>query len=325
MLTADALISAVDRYTHIVIAGHVNPDGDAVGACFAMALFAAQRGKQPRILLGTYPPQYDVLRGGEFLWPGDWNDIPCELFIALDCGGVSRLGDAVPVFDRAACTINIDHHASNNGFAVHNAVDVGKSSTSELLYTLLQNEPLSVDMAAALFAGISFDTGGFRHPSATAETFEAVAALLRVGINASDIQRRMLYTHSMPATRIFSAALGKAAFSPNAPIVYAALTHADMDAAGALPLHLEGIVEHLLDIDGACASILVSEREKGVCKVSLRSRGLNMNTIAAGFGGGGHINAAGATIPGTADEALALILTACEEGWKAYEIQNNGC
>jgi len=324
MFDTTAFLRAIDMHENIVIAGHVNPDGDAVGACFAMALFAASRGKKPVLLLGTYAPQYDCLRGREFLWRGNWADVPCDLFIALDCGGKDRLGAAQSIFDRADMTVNIDHHASNDGFAMLNCVDIHKSSASELLYTILRGmAPVDTEMASALFAGIVFDTGGFRHSSATADTFTVTAELLRLGIDASTLQRKVIYTHSVPATRIFSTALAKARFSANAPIVYTALTHVDMDAAGAKPHDLERIVDYLLDIEGAAVSILVSEREGNICKISLRSRKLNVNAIAAQFGGGGHQKAAGASIVGTADEALTAILAACEEGWKTYEIQNN--
>jgi len=317
MFDTTLFLQYIDEYENIVIAGHVYPDGDAVGACFAMALFAASRGKKPVVLLGSYAPQYDCLRGQEFLWQGDWADAPCDLFIALDCGGKDRLGTAQTVFDRAEMTVNIDHHASNDGFAMLNCVDIRKSSASELLYTLLRDmAPLDAEMAAALFAGIVFDTGGFRHSSATADTFAATAALLQQGIDAPTLQRKVLYTHTLPATRIFSTALAKAHFSAVAPIVCTAVTHTDMEAAGAKPHDLEGIVDYLLDIEGASVSIFVSERAENMCKISLRSRILDVNAIASQFGGGGHKKAAGASIAGTAAEALAQIVAACEEGWR---------
>jgi len=322
MFDAAAFVKAMDESENIVIAGHVSPDGDAVGACFAMALFAAARGKAPAVLLGAYPPAYDYLEGKAFVRQGDWSDVPCDLFIALDCGAKDRLGEAVAVFDRAKRTVNIDHHASNNSFADMNAVDIGKSSASELLYTILRevsDEALSVQIASALFAGIAFDTGGFRHSSTKPETFEAAAALVRMGADAAAIQRKMLYTHSIGAARVFGLALGRMQISEKAPVAYTAVTAADLAAACAVSHDLEGIVDHILDTEGAEAAIFLSERAGGVCKISLRSRGLDMNKIAAKFGGGGHRKAAGAAVNGTADEVLARILAACEEEWLAYQ------
>ena len=325
MFDVSAFLAAIDKYENIVIAGHVSPDGDAVGACFAMALFAAARGKKPAVLLGAYPDSYNCLAGHEFLWQGSWDDVPCELFIALDCGGKDRLGAAVSVFDRAALTVNIDHHQSNDGFANLNAVDIHKSSASELLYTILREiAPTGLDMhiASALFAGIAFDTGGFRHSSTRPETFEAAATLMRMGTNAAEIQRQILYTHSVNAAQIFGIALQHMQISSNAPIAYTMITKEEMEAAGAASHDLDGIVDHVLDTEGAKAAILLSEREGGVCKISLRSRELDMNAIAAKFGGGGHRKAAGAAINGAPKEALAQVLAECEKEWKTYEIQN---
>jgi len=325
MFDATAFYEALRRYDHIVIAGHVNPDGDSVGACLAMALFCAALGKKPTVLLEAYPPQYDVVDGREFIRQGEWYDVPCDMFIALDCGGKDRLDRAIPVFDRAALTVNIDHHKSNPGFAMMNAVDRKKSSASELLYTILQPlAPMDVHVASALMAGVVFDTGGFRHPSTSPETHEIAAALMRLGANASVIRQKMLHTHTMPATKIFSTALAHTAFSAVAPIVYTFLTLADMENADAMPHDLDGIVEHILDVDGAEAAILVSERGGGLCKISLRSRGLDMHTIAARFGGGGHKNAAGASAAGTAETVLATVCAECEKDWGKYAIQNDG-
>ena len=323
MFDAEAFLAAIDQYEHIVIAGHVSPDGDAVGACFAMALFVRSRGKIPVVLLGAYPPYYDCLRGREFVWQGDWSDVPCEMFIALDCGGKERLAAALPVFERAKLTVNIDHHQSNDGYGDMNAVDAGCSSACELLYGILREAgALDTEMGEALFAGIACDTGGFRHASAHASTFEAAAALMRLGVNGSKIQRHMLYTHSQAATRILAAALGAAQFAENAPVAYVSLTLADMECACAASFDLDGIVDRLLDIEGAAAAVLVSERAGGVCKISLRSRGLDMNEIASGFGGGGHRRAAGAAVCGAAEAVTTQVILACEREWAAYAVQN---
>ena len=324
-MDASALFAAMQTSEHIAVLGHGNPDGDAMGACCAVALAAAGMGKQPYILLENIPAQYDGLLAGErFVIRGAWDDVPCDLCIALDCGDAARLGRALPVFTRAPKTVNIDHHKSNTRFAALNIVAPDVSSTCELVYTLLRGRiTLDADIASALFLGLATDTGGFRHASATPEAFETAAALVRLGADAPLLQCRAMYEHSAAKARMLGVALSHMTQSAAAPIVSARVTLAEMAANGAETYDLDDIVEYLLNTVGAEVSVFVSERADGTCKASLRSHSMDVSAVAVRFGGGGHMNAAGASLPCGLDEACARVLAACEEKWRAYEIQNN--
>ena len=88
---------------------------------------------------------------------------------------------------QAAHTVCIDHHVSNDAFAELNYIRPEASSTSELVYTLLEDEKISKACAEALYMGIAHDTGVFQYSCTSPETMEAAAQLLRKGIDGSEI------------------------------------------------------------------------------------------------------------------------------------------
>ncbi|MFR3483915.1 MAG: DHH family phosphoesterase [Clostridia bacterium] len=180
----------VNRYTKFVISGHIKPDGDSVGACVALALFlkgldktvcvvydgASERYAEVAALAPSFEPGegYEVARG-EFV------------FIMLDCCEPKRTGGAQGFFDPAVTSLCIDHHVGGEAYAMYHYVEDTASSTCEILYSLFKQEGIEVtaDMAKALFLGVAFDTGGFRHSSTTADTFRMAAELKETGVDST--------------------------------------------------------------------------------------------------------------------------------------------
>ena len=125
----------------IAIGGHVRPDGDCV--CSVMALYHYLKKELPEAEVDVYleepPAQFHILEGIEDIKSEFNNDKVYDVFIALDCND-ERLGDALPIFRRAKRRINIDHHISNTGCGDVNIVEPERSSTSELLYDLMEKE-----------------------------------------------------------------------------------------------------------------------------------------------------------------------------------------
>lgn len=294
---------------NFIIAGHVNPDGDAVASCLAMALAVKMLGGNPIVLLEEYSKRYNNLSGREFIFDGDWGSAGGDVFIALDCGSKQRLGAAEAVFDRTSVTVNIDHHVSNDNFAMYNYVSLKASSTCEVVYELINNSvPIDREIAAALFTGIVFDTGGFRHNSTTPYTFEIAAKLVQFGINFSEIQRKVIHSHSYEEAKIFATALNSLEIVKDTKIAVCSLTLKDMAEAGAKYSDLESIVEYVLNIDNVEVALLFTERGDNTIKASMRSTGLNLIPVAGKFGGGGHKNAAGASLDGDLEKATEMVI-----------------
>lgn len=113
----------IKNSNRIFISGHVNPDGDATGASFALGLALKKIGKEPVLLLGNYSQKYNILEGKELVYRGDYSQLQGDLFISVDTPSIERLGQSESIFAKMDTTINFDHHISNRAFAKYNYVD----------------------------------------------------------------------------------------------------------------------------------------------------------------------------------------------------------
>jgi phosphoesterase RecJ-like protein len=280
-----------------VIAGHTNPDGDAIGSCLGLAMALGNLGKKAAVLLEDYGDKRDVIPGKEFLAPQPWDGLSPEVMFVLDCGSADRLKAAEPILKSAKTVICIDHHVTHKEFAAVTLLDASASSTCELAYRLL--EPMgAIDkrVASALYAGMLTDTGGFRYESAKASTMVIVADLISRGIPSTEIYNELLMRHTIAETRMTGIAYTGMEFLEDSAIAAAVLTLEDFEKSGASAEDAGGIVGNLLGIRGVQASVLVYEAAQGKSKASFRSNGLDVGKLAVSLGGGGHKNAAGATI-----------------------------
>lgn len=305
-----------ENVDEIYIAGHVNPDGDAVGSVLALALYFKSMGKTPRVLLENIPERFDFFHGRELWYQGELDDISPKVFFAVDCGDKQRLGKAAEVFDRAEKTYCIDHHRTNIGFAEYNLINADASSASEIVYELLKgfgfDPEKNIEIAENIYGGIIFDTGGFKHNCTGRRTHEIAGALVEGGVDTSSIHSRVLYEHTLPQARLFGLALSK--MKHRNGITYSALTKADMDSCGCTSDDLDGIVDFLLNLDVSECAVLVTERSDTVSKASVRSKAFPIADIIVSLGGGGHALAAGVSCEGTPDEVAEKIVSLIADG-----------
>ena len=176
----------IDKAARIAIGGHIRPDGDCVGSCMGLYQYLKENEpeKEVDVYLEEIPEAYrpwvpeGVIR----------HEIPegksYDLFICLDCGDQDRLGFSAPLFDQAEHTFCIDHHVSNPEFAEENNVVPDASSTSELVYGLLEDDKISRKTAELLYMGIAHDTGVFQYSCTGPSTFRVAAKLLEKGVDA---------------------------------------------------------------------------------------------------------------------------------------------
>ena len=157
------LISYIEGACSIALAGHVRPDGDAVGSTLALYNYIRKEwpGKDVTLFLEKPAEIYSYLKGyDEVTVPEDGlPDKVYDLFIAMDLGDMERLGGAARFFTAAKDTLCIDHHISNKGFGNHSWVKPEASSTSELVFDLIDEEKLDKDIAECIYTGIIHDTG----------------------------------------------------------------------------------------------------------------------------------------------------------------------
>ncbi len=303
----NTILKDIENVQTIYIAGHENPDGDAIGSCFGFALAMSKLGKTPVVLLDKYSEKFNILKGGEYVYKGDYSALEPDIFFALDCGDADRLGKAKAVFKRANVTYNIDHHISNTYFAQNNIVNGDASSVSEIVYELISRfVEVDKDIATALYSGILTDTRGFKHSCTSERTHIIAGKLVVAGVDTGRIHSRFMYEHSLAEAKICAVAMGRMALEDR--IAYTYITKADMASVGATVNDLDGIVAYLLNTGDAELALFGSERDNGVVKLSFRSNEIDVNEIAVGFGGGGHKLASGASVHGNIEDVMAAAL-----------------
>ena len=312
----------------VAVSGHVRPDGDCVGSCLGLYLYLTEQ--FPDIHVDVYleeiPEAYRMIQGTDVVKTQIPEGEVYDLFICLDCGDRKRLGFSEPLFESASETLCVDHHISNGAFADINYIIPDASSTSELVYTLLDGEKINKSVAEALYMGIMHDTGVFQYSCTSPETMEIAAELMRKGINSSEIIEKTYYEKTYVQNQILGRALLESMLIMEKRCIVSVIRKRSMEFFQAQPTDLEGIVSQLRQTKGVEVAIFLHELEPQKYKVSLRSKGaVDVSVIAQHFGGGGHVRAAGVTMKGSRHDVInnitALIALQLDQGERQDEME----
>lgn len=296
----------LEKASSVVILGHVNPDGDCMGSCLAMYRYAKMRNpdKKVKVCLKNYPEKFSYLDGfGEI--QEDVGQEAFDLCICLDSSDKERLGEFSAYLDSAKNSICVDHHVTNTGYAGENVVEPGASSTAEVLYSQLSEDFIDKETAECLYTGIVHDTGVFRYGSTTARTMEIAGKLMEAGIDFTKIIDNSFFKKTYLQSQILGRALMEAIRFMEGKCIFTVVKSQDMEFYGVEPKDLDGIVDHLRTIEGVECAIFMYEIDTHVYKVSMRSNDVvDVSRIAAYFGGGGHVRAAGCTMSGSIHDVV---------------------
>ena len=281
-----------------LLTAHINSDGDAIGACLALRGLLAGAGKRASVVLHDAPdPHYQFIPGWDALRQvGKSGAAKVACAVVLDCPILDRIGDVQACLDEGTRILNIDHHRGNDLFGVVNVVTEEVSSTCELIYHLAAYCGMEIDrdIAAQLYTGILFDTGGFRFSLTTPSTFEAAAVLVRHDIRLDYIADQLFGNKSLAMVKQLGSALDSLALHCGEQVAVLYLNSEDLKAGAP-----EEVVNYGLMIEGVEVAVLLKEEERQKYRVSLRSRDrVDVNKIAAHFGGGGHTKASGCSREG---------------------------
>ena len=292
----------------IGISGHIRPDGDCVGSCVGLGQYIRENysDKTVDIYLKDIPESFHFLKGTETILESvDDEEKVYDLFISLDCGDTDRLEYSKTLFNKAKHTFCVDHHISNIGFADVNHIVPEASSTSELVYGLLDEEKISQNVAEALYLGIVHDTGVFQYSCAGPETFRVAANLLEKGIDGPKIIEDTFYAKSYAQNLVMGRALMESILFLNGTGIASYIRRDVMDFYGVGPKDLEGIVSQLRVTEGVEVAVFMYELKQNEFKVSLRSKEkIDVSKIAQYFGGGGHMRAAGCDLQGSVYDVI---------------------
>lgn len=294
----------------VALGGHIRPDGDCVGSSMGLYLYLKEQFPEVEtdIYLEPIADCYKIISNIEEIKHQVEHVKTYDLFICLDCGDVARLGFSAPLFEHAKQTMCIDHHVSNEAFADINYIEPDASSTSELVYRLMEKEKISKQSAEALYMGIAHDTGIFQYSCTAPETMEAAAELLRKGINGSEIIDKTYYEKTYVQNQILGKALLESMLVLDKQVIVSCVNLKSLNFFEAKPSDLEGIVSQLRLTKGAEVAMFLYEQEPRIYKVSLRSKDrVDVSVIAKYFGGGGHAKAAGFTMKGTVHDVITNV------------------
>ena len=299
-----AFIESSDDF---LLTTHVNSDADGLGACMAWAHLLRSLGKRADIGLPEPPAgQCSFLAG----WDGvrHFADLDLSRYrcaIVADCSSLDRIGPVRPGLSPDIRLLNIDHHQDNECFGAVNIVEE-VSSTCELLYHLAIGLGYEIDSVAAdqLYAGILFDTGGFRFSLTTDTTFEVAADLVRRGARLDAIAEGVFGNKSLGSVKQRGHAIESLVLRLGGRV---AVLHLDREAMSAG--EPDEVVNYGLMIRGVEVAVLLKERAPGCYRISLRSRDkVDVSQVASTFGGGGHARAAGLELTGVPEDIVENIL-----------------
>jgi len=293
------LIELLKSKNDFILATHVQPDGDAIGSLLGLGMLLGNIGKKVFLSWGeqiVIPPQYLFLPGIELIEDPSQCPSSSDVFIALDCATLDRLGSLAEKAGQAKMLVNIDHHAEKTKFGHINITDENASSTSELVLRICNElgEKLTKNIAVCLYVGIVTDTGKFQYTNTTQNTFDAAKELLDYGILPNKIFQKLYETTSFNYLKLQGVALSRATLIEDIGLIYTWILQSDLKQTNAELSQAENLIDLLRSVEGINVAVVFKELGDNRLNVSLRSKGkINVSKLAENFGGGGHANAAG--------------------------------
>ena len=298
----------LDRSRRVLVASHVDPDGDAIGSQLAFGAFLRQLGKEVFLVReAEIPGKYRFLTGVDQIRPFDDfpSDFTVDTAVVLECPTTDRVGRAACFLTGDIQILNIDHHYDSGTFGTVNWIDPTKSSVGEMAFELFDEYGYAFppDVAEQLYTAILTDTGRFRFPSTSSRTMDIVGRLIAAGANPKKITDDVYFRLSAPTMKLMGRVLSTIEFHDDNRICLLSLTRQMLEETGADLSDSDGLVDFAMFCDTVEIGGLLKEHN-GRTRVSLRSRdSINVADVAAEFGGGGHFNAAGCTIPSALPDA----------------------
>ncbi len=303
-MSIQQIIEYLNKSKRLLLASHMRPDGDAIGALISLGIALGEYKKTVRLYNeGPIPAVYQFLPSLHLIKNTVGDITEFDTAIILDCSDLHRIGEAATEVSKIPVIINVDHHMTNNRFGNFQFVDPDASSTAEMVYRLItQMEiPINTGIAYSIYTGIMADTGSFRFANTTPEAFEISHKMVQAGADPHKVAQHVYETTSLNRIKLLHMLYESIELSPNGKMSIMTLTQNMLNATGSKLDDVNGLINYAKQIENVKLAVLLYERRRSLCikhgsdfHVSLRSDdGVNVAAIATSFGGGGHQNAAG--------------------------------
>ena len=318
-LSLDEVAKKIKDAKNPVIAIHRSPDGDAVGSAMGLSLILRALGKKAEyICADKIPERLSFVSDGLDYASGDLDgrDIIC-----VDIASPSQLGKLAETEPKSKTPyLMIDHHAIGEVFADSYIIPEA-CATGEIIYDIAERmaslgyiDEITPEMASALYAAISSDSGCFRFSNAKSHTHIVAARLIEKGIDTAEINRLLFDSKTEAQLKAEGLTLNKMQSLFGGRLALACITKNDRDTLGLKFEDFETAIDIVRSLRGVEISAVIKEQDDGTYKASLRSVGADVASVCAKFGGGGHIRAAGCSVAAKSeDEAINKIITALKD------------
>lgn len=289
---------------NFVITGHVNPDGDCLGAQLALMHALRSMGKKATCIRVSSAPldsAFQFLPGINSIIPAEEFHGECGCFVAVDVPTLDRIGAGAQILQAAPVSITIDHHACDTTMTHYVYVNPRAAAASLLVWRVClmleqKGAVLSSDAAQCAFTGLATDTGSFQYGNTDLDAFECACSLLHYGANVALTSSFMFQRRTLASYKLQARAISRARFYCENTCVISSLSLDDFTQLNATLSDSEDLVNALRSIAGVEVAVMLRETPDGI-RCSARSKlCANVRVLAQNFGGGGHIGAAGFTI-----------------------------
>ena len=304
------IIKLILNNEKIILTTHINPDGDALGSELAFYDYLRQLGKKPVIINHTpTPDNFKFLDKRKIIRfyhkDRDKNNNllkNADLIFILDTNQYSRTKCmAEPLRKSKAKKICIDHHlGSNENHYEAILSDTDSPATSSILYEFFKLQKknfINRKIATYLYTGIMTDTGSFRYPRTTEKTFIICADLVKHGADPVWLFDEIYNKLNPEKIKLFGKFVTGITYHFDGKLAIGMVTLKDFKDYHSDVQDVEGFSTYIMSIDGVETGFVIVELNDSL-KCSFRSKGnINIKNFAVLFNGGGHKNAAGASLP----------------------------
>lgn len=314
---AKKCLEIIKQHEEIVITMHVNPDGDAVGSALGLARFLRYTlGKTVCIYNESNIPAQFFFLLCPCAYYTDTAEIPFEnpFVVMLDAGELHRFGDAFAAYVQGKKSLCIDHHMGKNSIATeYNWVDHTMAATGQMVAQVVyaHSDKTEEETARALYVALSCDTGNFSFGNTSLACVQCLAKLMETPLAVAPLREALDNTWSVQKMHFWGRLFGMVKFSLDNQLASLLIPQRLFAEFGVTKEDLEGFVEQMRKVQGVRMSLLMREEIKNgssFVKVSMRSSGDDdVRSILTQFNGGGHKNAAGASIEGSLETVYAMI------------------
>ena len=283
-------IETIHGANTVTILSHLNPDADTLGTALGIyALLKQDKSKRIEVVNAStelplyldFLPYYSKIK--------HCIEYENSLIITCDCGSLDRLGFSL----EKRKIINIDHHKSNTCYGTYDIINTQAASASQVAFTFFREYyTIDKDVATCFYAALLSDTQFFSTSTVSEETFNIAKLLIEQGVNPSEVAHNFKQRKPLSAVRILEKALGTLTLHNDASIATIVISQSNIKATGATIPDMEGVVEYAKSLVTVEIAICAMELSNGI-RISLRSKHVDVSTIALVFGGGGHKLAAG--------------------------------